>query len=189
MDGNLVIDSRRSIFLVNPSLTEKQEVVLTETDNWNLTAKVDSTTAKVSTSISPYGVNAIMVSTSSRTETGWPLYAHLGYDPNKGMLVYSGSCLSDVLLKELGIELLVGGPLRLVSYSENLNLEVDNIPPLQFFTFGVILYLVAVSSFVILPIIAVVCVILKKRKRRQGAALNIMESPDNTAQNCDEVGD
>lgn len=191
VDGNLVIDSTRSIFLINPNVTGKQKIVLTETDDWKLTANVQSRTGHPSTAIDPYGVTALMVSSSiSRTETGWPIRVQLGYDPTTGILVYSGLSLSDVLLKELGIELLLGGGLKLVSYSENLNLEVVNLPPPgSMLSVWFILFTLLVSSPVILPVVAVVVYIIrKKRKRAQADALNILELHDNTTQNCDKKG-
>jgi len=191
VDGNLVIDSTRSIFLINPNVTRKQKIVLTETDDWKLTATVDTRTGKTSTAIDPYRVTALMVSSSmSRTETGWPINVHLGYDPTTGILVYSGYSLSDVLLKEIGIELLLGGGLKLVSYSENLNLEVVNLPPPgSMSSVRFVLFILLVSLPVILPVAAVVVYIIrKKRKRTQVAALNILELHDNTTQNCDKRG-
>lgn len=189
VDGNLIIDSRRSIFLINPNVTGKN-VVLTETDNWKLSATVDSTAGKVSTAIDPYGVTAVKVSSpASRTEKGWPLGLRLGYDPTTGILVYSAFSISDVLLEKLGIDLLIGG-LKLVSYSENLNLEVVNLPPPGLMSsVWFVLVTLLVSSPVIVPVVAVVVYILRKRrKRRQAGAHNILELHDNTGQSC-EVGD
>lgn len=111
----------------------------------------------------------------------------LGYDPDTGILIYSMYSLSDVLLEKLGIDLLLGGSLELVSYSDNLNLEVVNIPPPQYFNLGFILSVVFVSSLVIVPIV-VVHVVRKRRKRTRTGAHNILELHDNTTQNC-EVGD
>lgn len=168
VNGNLVIDSTRSIFLINPNVTRKQKIVLTETDDWKLTANVQSIKGKPSTAIDPYRVNALMVSSSiSRTETGWPISVHLGYDPTTGILVYSGYSLSDVLLKELGIELLLGGGLKLVSYSENLNLEVVNLPPPgSMLSVWFVLFILLVSLSVILPVVAVVVYIIRKKRKR-----------------------
>ena len=94
-------------------------------------------------------------------------------------------------MKEIGIELLLGGGLKLVSYSENLNLEVVNLPPPGSMSpVGFILFTLLVSLPVILPVVAVVVyIILKKRKRAHAGALNILELHDNTTQNCDKVGD
>ena len=190
VNGNLVIDSRQSLFLINPDLAKNQEIVLTETGNWRLDATVDSTPGKVPTAIDPYGVTAVRVSSQiSRTEKGWPLRLNVGYDPNTGLLMLSSCSLSDVLLEKVGIDLLIGG-LRLVSYSENLQLEVANRPPPGMMpAFLTILYLLLFSSPVIVPV-AVVAVYLvrRRRKRRQAGAHSVLEYPDNFGQSC-EVGD
>jgi hypothetical protein len=188
VDGNLVIDSRQSLFLINPDLS-RGNIVLTEIDDWQLTATLAHKTRKFSTAVDPYRVTAVGVSSSvSRTKKGWPLSLHVGYDPNTGILIYSAFSLSDVLLEKLGIDLLLGGSLKLVSYSENLNLEVVNIPPPQLFNVGFILFLVLVSSIVILSIVTVMRAIRKKRKRTQAGAHNLPELHDNSTQNCDRKG-
>jgi len=188
VDSNLVIDSRRSLFLINPDLTQKH-IVLTETDEWELPAIVRSKAAKFSTSVDPYRVTAVWISSSAiRTEKGWPLAVGLGYDPDTGILVYSMYSLSDVLLEKLGIGLLLGGSLELVSYSDNLNLDVVNVPLPQYFNLGFFLTLGFVSSIVILSIVIVVRVIRKKRKRTQTGASNVPESRDGSKQNCDRKG-
>lgn len=187
VDGNLVIDSRKSLFLINPDMTQRH-IVLTETDDWELPAIVSSKTKKPSTAIDPYRVTAVWISSSaSRTEKGWPVVVGLGYDPDTGILIYSMYSLSDVLLEKLGIDLLLGGSLELVSYSDNLNLEVVNSPLPTYFNLGFVLSVVFVSSLVIMPIV-VVHVVRKRRKRTQTGAHNILELHDNTTQNC-EVGD
>jgi hypothetical protein len=161
--------------------------VLTETDDWQLTAIVRKT-GKVSTSVDPYKVTGVRISSDAiRTVKGWPLMLHAGYDPDTGILVYSGYSLSDVLLEKLGIDLLFGGSLELVSYSDNLNLEIASIPLPQYFNLGFVLSVVLVSSLVMVPIVAVY-VVRKRRKRTQAGAHTILELHDNTTQNC-EVGD
>ena len=187
VDGNLVIDSRKSLFLINPDLS-RGNIVLTETDNWQLTACVADTARKFSTAVEPYIVTAVDVSSSaSRTQKGWPLSLHVGYDPNTGILIYSGFSLSDVLLEKLGIDLLLGGGLKLVSYSENLNLEVANRPPPGLTSvFGFVLFLLFISSPVTLSIVAYV--FYRRRKRTQAAAHNVPESRDGSKQNCDRKG-
>jgi hypothetical protein len=186
VDGNLVIDSRRSLFLINPNVTQKH-VVLTETDDWQLTAMVRRT-GKFSTSVDPYKVTGVWISSDTiRTVKGWPLMLHVGYDPDTGILVYSGYSLSDVLLEKLGIDLLLGGSLELVSYSDNLNLEIVNVPPPQYFNLGFVLFIVLVSSLVVVPI-GVVHVVRKRRKRTQAGASNIPELHDDSKQNCDRNG-
>ena len=191
VDGNLVIDSTRSIFLINPNVTRKQNIVLTETADWSLNATVNTRTGNPSTAVEPYGVNALIVRAhNSLTEEGWPMSLTLGYDPISGMLVYSGYSLSDVLLKKVGIELLLGGSLGLVSYSDDLNLEFFNWDLFwarlnaKFFLFDLHL-----SLLVVLAVVAVVLFISRKRrKRRQVGALNIPELHDNSTQNCDRKG-
>jgi hypothetical protein len=187
VDGNLVIDSTRSIFLINPNVTRKQNIVLTETADWSLNATVNTRTGKPSTAVEPYGVTAQVVSAhNSLTEEGWPMSLILGYDPISGMLVHSGYSLSDVLLKKVGIELLLGGSLGLVSYSDDLNLEFFNWELFwarlnaKFFLFYLHLSLLVVLAVVVV----VLFVIRKRRKRRQVGALSIPELPDN----CDKRG-
>jgi len=193
VDGNLVIDSTRSIFLINPNhnLSRTKRIVLTETDDWRLTATVNTLSGKPSTAVEPYGVTALMVSAHNLlTEEGWPMSLILGYDPTSGMLVYSGYSLSDVLLKKVGIELLLGGSLGLVSYSDDLNLEFFNRDLFwaklnaKFFLFDLHLSLLAVLAIVAI----VLFVIRKRRKRRQLGALNILELYDDSTQNCGKRG-
>ncbi|MGD9130768.1 MAG: hypothetical protein PVH73_04245 [Candidatus Bathyarchaeota archaeon] len=183
VDGNLVIDSRKSIFLVNPDLS-RRHIVLTETDEWELPAVVSSKMMKFSTAVDPYRVTAVKVSSAAtRTEKGWPFSVDVGYDPNTGILIYSGFSLSDVLLDKLGIDLLLGGNLELVSYSENLNLEVVNSPtPGLMVLVPFVLFILLISSPVI---VTVVYVLRKRRKRTQTGAHNVPESSNNSTKNCD----
>lgn len=170
VDGNLVVDSTRSLFLINPNLTEKQGIVLTETQDWKLTANVQSTTGHPSIAVEPYGVTAVMISThQSRTEEGWPLSVSLGYDPDTGMLVYSGYSLSDVLLKKVGIVLLLGGSLELNSYSDNLNLEFFNWDIFWArINITVIWFYVQLTLVVATAVVVVLLFIIRKiRKKRQ----------------------
>jgi len=188
VDGNLVIDSRKSLFFIKPDVTQKH-IVLIETDDWKLPGIVRSKTAKPSTAIDPYRVTAVWISSSAtRAEKGWPVSMGLGYDPDTGILIYSMYSLSDVLLEKLGIDLLLGGSLELVSYLDNLNLEVVNSPLPTYFNLGFILFFVLVSSLVIVPVVVVMRVIRKRRKRTQAGAHNILKLRDNTTRNC-EVGD
>jgi len=187
VNGNLVIDSAQSLLLISPDVAKSQNILLTETNDWELDGTVQSTVSKPSTAIDPYTVTAIMVSSSAtRTEKGLPLSLSVGYEPNTGLLVYSGMSLSDVLLEKLGIDLIIGS-LNLVSYSENLNLEIASFSLPRFFNLRFILLVGLVSSLVVVPIVAVY-VVRKRRKRRQAGAQNILELNDNTRQNC-EVGD
>jgi hypothetical protein len=193
VDGNLVIDSTRSIFLINPNhdLSGTRRIVLTETDDWRLTATVDTRTGKPSTAVEPYGVTALMVSAHNLlTEEGWPMCLILGYDPASGMLVYSGYSLSDVLLKKVGIELLLGGSLELVSYSDDLNLEFFNWDLFWAkLNTRVFLFYLHLSLLVVLAVVVVVLFVIRKiRKRRRVGALNVPELHDNSTQNCDKRG-
>ena len=189
VDGNLVIDSRKSLFLINPDLSEGT-VVLTEADDWQLAANVRAR-GNPSTAVEPYGVTAVMASShGSLTEEGWPMSLLLGYDPDSGLLVYSGYSLSDVLLKKLGIELLLGGSLELVSYSDDLNLEFSNRDLFwaqlntKFFLFYSGLFLLVASA-----VVTVVLFLIRKiKKRRQLNALSIPDLPDTFTKNCDKRG-
>jgi hypothetical protein len=186
VDGNLVIDSRKSLFLINPDLSRGQ-VVLTETGDWQLHACVANTERRFLTAVDSYVVTAVGVSASaSRTAKGWPISLNAGYDPNTGILIYSAFSISDVLLEKLGIDLIIGG-LKLVSYSENLNLEVANRPsPGLTSMFGSILALLLVSAPVTAPVLGYL--LYRRRKRMQAAASNVPESGDNSTQNCDNKG-
>jgi hypothetical protein len=187
VNGHLIIDPERSLFLINPDVTKRQNIVLAGSNGWKLDGTVNSISAKPSTAIDPYKVTAIMVSSpATRTEKGWPLSLSTGYDPNNGILIHSGMSLSDVLLEKLGIDLIIG-ELNLVSYSENLNLEINSThPALQFLNSSAILFVTIVSSMII--VLVVVCVTRSKRRRRQAGACNVLEFHDNTVRNC-EVGD
>ena len=186
VNGHLIIDSEQSLFLINPDVTKQQNILLAGSNDWSVDGAVRSK-AKTSTAIDDYSVTAVMVSsTATRTEKGWPLSLHVGYEPNTGLLVYSGMSLSDVLLEKLGIDYLLGG-LRLVSYSENLNLEIGYRSPNQLSS-GFILSLLFLGLLIIAPIVVVVCVFHKLWKRRQAGAHNVLELHDNTRQSC-EVGD
>lgn len=186
VDGNLVIDSRKSLFMVNPNLSGG-EVVLTETDDWKLYACVGDTERRFSTAVEPYIVTAVGVSASaSRTEKGWPLSLQAGYDPNTGILIYSSFSISDVLLEKLGIDLLIGR-LELASYSENLNLEVANRPqPSLLSRFGSVLAVLLVFAPVTVPLVGYL--LYRRRKRTQLDASNISEWYDDSTQNCDGKG-
>jgi hypothetical protein len=183
VDGNLVVDSRKSLFLINPDLSRGQ-IVLTETDDWQLHACVSDTEKRFLTAVDSYVVTAVGVSVSaSRTEKGWPISLHAGYDPNTGMLIYSSMSISDVLLEKLGIDLIIGG-LKLVSYSDNLSLEVANRPPPGLMSmFGTVLALLVVSAPVTVPV--VVYVFYRRRKKTRATASNIPELHDDSAKNCD----
>jgi len=183
VNGNLVIDSKRSLFLINPDVNPGN-IVLTETDGWKLDACVSSKTRKLSTAIDPYEVNSVFISSdTSRTEKGWPLKVDLGYDHNTGFLVFSGYSLSDVLLEKVGIDLLLGGSLKLVSFSKHFNIDVVEASPPSLLSYVPYFLL---PSLVILSV--VVYLLHRKWKRRQTGAHNLLEFRDNTGQSC-EVGD
>lgn len=190
VNGNLVIDSEQSLFLINPDVTKRQNILLAESNDWKLDGNVISTASRTSTAIDPYRVTAILVSSDTRrTEKGWPLNLNVGYDPDTGILVFSMYSLSDVLLEKLGIDLIIGG-LNLVSYSENLQLEVANLPPPGTMTPAqFILCTLPTASPVIVPVAVVVVYLLyRRRKKRQAGVQNVLEFHDNIRQNC-EVGD
>jgi hypothetical protein len=187
IDGHLIIDSERSLFLINPDVTKRQTFLLAESPGWTVGGDVQYLTSKTSTAIEPYSVTAIMVSSSATgTKKGWPLHLCLGYEPNTGLLVYSGTSLSDVLLDKVGIDYLLGG-LKLVSYSENLNLKIAHRYPHQLSS-GFILSILFLALLIIAPVVVAVCVFHKLRKRRRAGAHNVLKFHDNTGKNC-EVGD
>ena len=170
VDGNLVVDSTRSLFLINPNVTKNQNIMLTETDDWNLTAYVRSETLHPSTAIEPYAVSALIFSSFQSHPSAKPIQMFwLGYDPNSGILIYSGYSLSDVLLEKVGINLLYGGSLELLSYSKKLNLEFYNFD--IFWTQLNIKVFCFYSGFALLVatsvIVAAYVIIRKIRKRRQ----------------------
>jgi hypothetical protein len=126
IDGSLVIDSRPSVFLINSNVTKNRVVTLTEKGNWTLNAYLREETSHPSTAAEPYGVTALMAFSDKSHSTGSYMRWMLGYEPNTGILLYSGYSISDVLLEKVGVDLLTGGSLELASYSDNLNLEFYN---------------------------------------------------------------
>lgn len=166
VDGNLVIGSTPSLFLINPDLTKNQEV-LAGTPEWNLNATVQGLNSQLSTAADRYLVKSISVS-NMHVQTGFgsqsPVF--LGYSQNSGALVYSGGVLRDVILKNLGIDGICGENLRVIAYSENLDLEVTHISSISnYFNFGFLLFLAAVSTVIVLSIKFVVGLVRKKRKQ------------------------
>lgn len=160
VDGSLVIDSRPSIFLINSNVTKNRAVTLIEKDDWTLNAYMRKETSHPSTAADPYGVTALMVSSGESHPTGLPMTLILGYEPNIGILLYSGYSICDVLLEKVGVDLLLGGSLELASYSDNLNLEFFNwdifwikIETIVFCTYiGLALLFVAPTVFTIFKI-------------------------------------
>ncbi len=175
VNGNLVIDSKRSLFLINPDVTPGN-IMLTETDGWQLGARVYSKERKLSTAIDSYKVNSVYISSDTcRTEKGWPLKVDLGYDHNTGLLVYSGYSLSDVLLDKLGIDLLFGGPLKLTSFSKHFHIDVVEAPPPS--------PLSHIPNFLLPSLVistVVVYLLHRRRKRRQVGTHNVLELNDRT---------
>jgi hypothetical protein len=191
-DGRLIVNSVPSVFLTKTEQLEKgNRVLLSETADWKLNGNVDTTTAKLSTAIDDNRVAGIMVSSSQLTESGWPMQLMLGYDPSTGILVYSGWSLSDVLLKEIGIELILGGSLELASYSENLQLQLASFsPPSQMFNAGFILFLFGLSSFAAVVATVLVYIVHERMKITHADPLTAGKLHDASIRNCDrKVGD
>jgi hypothetical protein len=166
VDGNLVIGSTPSLFLINPDLTENQEV-LTGTPDCNLNVTVQRLNSQVSTAADRYLVKSISVcNMHAQTGFGSKSPVFLGYSQNSGALVYSGGILRDVILRNLGIDGICGESLRVIAYSENLGLEVAHISSISnFFNFGFVLFLAAVSTVVVVSIRFVVGLVRKKREQ------------------------
>lgn len=188
-DGKLIVNATPSVFLTKTEQLEKgKQILLSETDDWKLEAKVDTTTAKLSTAIDNNWVDGVMVSSSQLTESGWPMQLMLGYDSSTGILVYSGWSLSDVLLKEIGVELILGGSLELVSYSDNLDLKLASVPPSgQLVNFGFFLFLLGLSS----PVALVTTFVAYKLHRKRLTLvdpLTVQESRDVNMRNCSKKG-
>lgn len=160
VNGNLVIDSRPSIFLINSNVTKNRAVKLTENGDWTLNAYLNEKTGHPSTATDPYGVTALMASSHKFHSTGVPMTLILGYEPNSGILLYSGYSICDILLEKVGVDLLLGGSLELASYSDNLNLEFFNwelfwirMDTIVFCTYvGLVLLVVAPTVFVVFKI-------------------------------------
>jgi hypothetical protein len=179
-DGKLMIGDTASVFLTKTDELEKGNwVLLSETDGWKLTANVGTVTGKPATAIDDQLIEAIMVTSSQLTKSGWPLQLTLGYDSSTGILVYSGWSLSDVLLKAVGVELILGGSLELASYSDNLNLKLASIPPSgQLVNFGFFLFILGLSSFAALIATTMVYVVHERTKRDQVDPLTAGELRD-----------
>jgi hypothetical protein len=164
-NGNLVIDSMRSLFLINPNLTKNQKVVLAETPDWKRTATVISSKSRASTTADRYYVKPAIAVLSKDSESSGPFYYMFShYSPNTGALVSFGGRVSDVILKKLGIDVIINGNLYLNTYSENLDIDVINYDNANFTNFGFVLFLSSVFTAIVLSTRFVVQLIRKKVK-------------------------
>ncbi len=177
LDGYLIVDSTRSVFLVNPNMTKGSRIQMFEQGDYVITSYFGNETSHPSTAVEPYGVTAVMIHASQSHPFGFNAPAIFGYDPNTGTLIYSGYWMGDVLLEKVGIDFLYGGSLKLFSYSDNLNLEFFNSDifwnqlniRVLCFTSGLVL-LVAESVIVVVYLL-----VRKIRKRRE---LRTLDTPN-----------
>ncbi|MCW4024794.1 MAG: hypothetical protein NWF01_07150 [Candidatus Bathyarchaeota archaeon] len=149
--GNrLLVDSVPSIFVISPDFFSKdRDILLTETNEWQLVGNIISRTAKPLTAIDGQYIKTIMVESFHVINGTSQMPSMLGFDPKTGILVYAGASLSDVILKEMGIDYIRGGIFRLTAYSKNLNFELITITN----WLPIILALTAVIAFLIAVII------------------------------------
>jgi hypothetical protein len=131
VSGKLTVNSKTSLFMLDPHLLVKgTQIQLGEAPDWKLLGDISNSTWGLQTAIEDYRVEAVGVLAYHSTAIapkGW-LMLNLGYDTQTGMLVSVNGALTDVLLDAAGIELIMNGMFGLVSYSENLNLEVVKLP-------------------------------------------------------------
>ena len=164
-NGNLVIDSTRSLFLINPNLTKNQKVVLAETSDGKLDSTVLSVNSRASTTADRNYVKPTIAVLSKDPESSSPFYYMFSdYSQNTGALVELGGRVSDVLLKKLGIDVIINGNLCLNTYSENLDLDIINYDTANFTNFGFVLFLSTVFTGVVLSTRFVVQLIRSKVK-------------------------
>jgi len=164
-NGNLVIDSTRSLFLINPNLTKNQKVVLAETSDGKLDSTVLSVNSRASTTADRNYVKPTIAVLSKDPESSSPFYYMFSdYSQNTGALVELGGRVSDVLLKKLGIDVIINGNLCLNTYSENLDLDIINYDTANFTNFGFVLFLSTVFTGVVLSTRFVVQLIRNKVK-------------------------
>lgn len=180
-DGKLTINSTPSIFMIDPDLlvTEK-EIQLGETADWRLIGNV-SNRRELQTAIDDYRVQVVSVELCHSTENvpkDW-LGLTLGYDPDTGLLVYAAGTLSDVLLAEIGVKLIICSRFQLVSYSENLNLQLIK-PPL--ISTGLIFFVLLVSVPVATAVLVTV-VYTSRRKRNVKRSPSFYEAHSKTFSN------
>jgi hypothetical protein len=164
-NGNLVVDSMRSLFLINPNLTKNQKVVLAETPDGKLTSTVISSKSRASTTADRNFVKPTIAVLSKDPEASGPYYYMFSdYSQNTGALVELGGRVSDVLLKKLGIDVIINGNLYLNTYSENLDLDIINYDTANFTNFGFVLFLSTLFTGAVLSTRFVVQLIRKKVK-------------------------
>ena len=164
-DGNLVIDSMRSLFLINPNLTKNQKIVLAETPDGKRTGTVISSKSRASTTADRNYVKPTIAVLSEDPEGSGPFYYMFSdYSQNTGALVALGGRVSDVLLKKLGIDVIINGNLYLNTYSENLDIDIINYDTVNFTNFGFVMFLSTVFTAVVLSTRFVVQLIREKGK-------------------------
>jgi len=163
-DGNLVIDSTRSLFLINPNLTKNQEIVLAQTPDEKHTATVLSSKSRASTTADRNYVKPTIAVLKDPEGSDPFYYMFSDYSQNTGVLVGLGGRVIDVLLKKLGIDIIINGNLYLNTYSENLDIDVINYDTVNFTNFGFVMFLSSVFTGVVLSIRFVVQLIRKKGK-------------------------
>jgi hypothetical protein len=164
-DGNLIIDSTRSLFLINSNLTKNQEIVLAQTPDSKLAGTVLSSNSRALTTAERNYVKPAIAVLSKDPEGSDPFcYMFSDYSQNTGALVGLGGRVSDVLLKKLGIDVIINGNLYLNTYSENLDIDVINYDTANFTNFGFVLFLSTVFTAVVLSIRFVVQLIHKRVK-------------------------
>lgn len=159
-DDRLLIDSTPSIFVVDPDLlNEDREILLTEVLNWTLIGLVEKI-RNLPTAIEGQEIEAVEVEAFHFKDQGKSMPLLLGYDPSTGIVVRLAGVVSDVLLKEMGIEQIWGGELRLVDFSNNLKFKLVNSPHGS----GWALIIIPLLLFTILTV--GIFVTLRKRKLR-----------------------
>ena len=182
INGNLLIDSKRSLFMINPEVTSGN-LLFSKSSGWRLSSSVAHKTRRFS-ALDRYSDNSVSVSSNlHRTEKGWPVKLDLGYDHNSGLLIYSGHSISDVLLEQVGIDNLCGPPLKQKSLATHYESGLGKPTPSSLRYVPCFL----LSSLVSLAVV-VVYLLYRRRKRRQVGAHSILEYHDNFGQSC-EVGD
>jgi hypothetical protein len=165
-DGNLVIDSMRSLFLINPNLTQFQKIVLDETPDSKLDGTVRSLYSRASTTAARNYVKPTIIAVFNKdSDCSDPFYYMFSrYSRNTGILVELGGRVSDVLLRKLGIDVIINGNLYLNTYSENLDIDVINYDTMHFTNFAFVLFLSSVFTGVVLSTRFVVQLIRKRVK-------------------------
>lgn len=120
-DGQLIVNSRRTLFLINQTLlNEGDHIELAETMEGTLSGNV-STIGKPETAIANLRIRARVILAYHVIDSQNTLPLVIGFDPDTGLLVYAACVLSDVLLEEMGITYIYGGSFNLRAYSDNLD--------------------------------------------------------------------